>query len=135
MRLAKPGEACRCHQKQPAAVSVTCLPPHDTLGIATGGFPVEDTVEDGEGFLEPTVPHSNTAVLLEKQGAGNEAGQLQEVVGLCATEGRPADDGVDGDVAGGSAVLPGLEAAGDGVVDTQAAVETRDPPLPAPGQR
>ena len=37
-----------------------------------------------------------------------------------------ADDGVDGDVAGGSAVLPGVVAAGDGVADAEAAVEAGD---------
>ena len=80
-----------------------CLAPHDPLWVPLGGLPVEGAVEDGEGALQcKALPPGPSALLLEQKGARDEAGELEKLVLGRVAEGGAADDGVDGDVAGGS---------------------------------
>ena len=74
----------------------------------------------------PSPSYPGAGLLLEQKGAGDEAGELQKQVLGRVAEGGAADDAGEGDVAGRGAVLPGLEAAGDGVVDAQPPVQSRD---------
>ena len=59
-------------------------------------------VEQGEGPSKVWVfPAKLTALLLEEERIGGEAGQLEQVVVLGAAEGGAADNALEGDVAGG----------------------------------
>ena len=87
---------------------------HDTLGITRGRFLVEGAVEEREGALKAEVlPYSSGSLLLGQGVAGDEAGELKEWFVRGAAEGGTADDGVNGDGAGGSAVRPGLKEGGE----------------------